>query len=175
MATLHPSRTPAVHGNRFSRTSIEFRAAEAVVVHGVLMSVCGRGVLLVGDPGRGKSSLALALLRRGHALVADDAPEIGRLEDGSLMGRCPDSIFGWLHTRQDGFVDIQLRFGAESVRQQCRVDVIIALSGIDHFRRLPMLQALIDGAARCVRVLFLPTLICDDSGAINVERALAEN
>jgi serine kinase of HPr protein (carbohydrate metabolism regulator) len=104
--------------------------------------------------------------------VADDAPEVYRLADGLLYGQCPDSIFGMLHTRSDGFVDVQAKYGVESLRNQCRVDAIIAMSGIAHFGRLTALQTLIGGAATNIRLMFLPALTCDEFGARDVERAL---
>lgn len=174
MATIHPLPIPLLKAKRFSIFRAENDAA-SIVVHGVLMHVLGKGILLVGEPGRGKSSLALALLGRGHALVADDAPEVYRLPGGVLYGQCPDSIFGMLHTRSDGFVDVRATYGAESLVKQCRVDVIIAMSGIAHFGRLAALHTLIGGAATQIRLLLLPALSCDVFGARDVERALAEN
>jgi HPr kinase/phosphorylase len=41
-------------------------------VHGVLVQVHGVGVLLTGPSGIGKSETALALVERGHRLIADD-------------------------------------------------------------------------------------------------------
>jgi gamma-glutamyltranspeptidase len=41
-----------------------------VTLHGVLVEVGGLGTLLLGDSGVGKSECALALVQRGHRLVA---------------------------------------------------------------------------------------------------------
>ena len=62
---------------------------ETLLVHGVFMEVLGKGVLLSGDPGIGKSELALALISRGHRLVADDATELYKTHSQTIMGRCP--------------------------------------------------------------------------------------
>ncbi len=43
-------------------------------LHGVLLQIFDKGVLLMGAPGSGKSEAALTLLTHGHRLIADDAP-----------------------------------------------------------------------------------------------------
>lgn len=45
-------------------------------LHATCVSSGGSGVLLLGVPGSGKSSLALRLMERGWSLVADDRLEI---------------------------------------------------------------------------------------------------
>lgn len=57
-----------------------------------------RGVLLKGPSGSGKSSLALELISRGGALVADDRVEITR-RDGRLWARPPETISGLIEAR----------------------------------------------------------------------------
>src|SRR5262249_55451428 len=51
---------------------LEESLAPRATIHGVLMEVGGLGTLLIGDSGVGKSECALALVQRGHRLVADD-------------------------------------------------------------------------------------------------------
>jgi HPr kinase/phosphorylase len=46
--------------------------AGAQLVHGSVVSLAGRGMLILGASGSGKSALALRLIGRGAALVADD-------------------------------------------------------------------------------------------------------
>ena len=48
------------------------------------VAIGGRGVLIEGDPGSGKSSLVLALLDRGAHLVGDDSLLI-EAHDGRLL------------------------------------------------------------------------------------------
>ena len=52
--------------------------APRTTMHGVLMEVHGEGVMITGESGVGKSENAMALLSRGHRLVADDAIEVKR-------------------------------------------------------------------------------------------------
>ena len=48
-------------------------------MHGVFLNIHGKGVIIKGDSGIGKSEIALELVKRGHLLVADDAVELYRI------------------------------------------------------------------------------------------------
>lgn len=67
--------------------------------------VDGRAVLLEGEPGSGKSSLALALIDRGALLVGDDGV---RLEQRGtrLWASAPPNIAGLLEIRNVGLVEL---------------------------------------------------------------------
>ena len=54
-----------------------------LVLHGSAVAIQGRAVACLGAPGWGKSTLAAALHRRGHAVVADDVTVV-RLDQGSV-------------------------------------------------------------------------------------------
>lgn len=124
---VEPRSQPAhelVHALR-QTAALEGRHA---VLHGVLLHVHGTGLLIEGRPGAGKSALALDLVSRGHALVADDVVEVVRPAAGILIGRCPGVIDGYLETRGLGVLDVRRMHGARAVRAQTRLDLILRLA-----------------------------------------------
>ena len=79
------------------------RETTAQLLHATCVALDGRGILLRGAPGSGKSDLALRLIDDGAVLVADDQTEIGE-ERGRLVARAPATIAGRLEVRGLGIV-----------------------------------------------------------------------
>jgi hypothetical protein len=52
-----------------------------LVLHGSVVTIGSGAVAFLGQPGQGKSTLAAALNRRGHSVVADDVADV-RFQDG---------------------------------------------------------------------------------------------
>lgn len=98
-------------------------------VHGVLLRVDGCGVLLTGGAGSGKSSLALELITRGHALVADDAPLLS-LDGAQLMGRCPPLLQDLLQSPTLGVINVRRAYGDTAICEQTSVDCVMALCDV---------------------------------------------
>ena len=122
-------RTP-VATSRFISALIAFlniELAPRITTHGVLVEVHGEGVLLLGDSGVGKSETAVELVKRGHRLVADDAVEIKRVSDKSLLGSAPDIIRHFIELRGIGIVDVKNVFGVGAVKNMEKIDLIINL------------------------------------------------
>jgi serine kinase of HPr protein (carbohydrate metabolism regulator) len=84
-------------------------------VHASCVAIAGRGVLIAGVSGRGKSDLALRLIDRGAQLVSDDYTLVRAL-GGRLMGTAPATIAGRIEIRGVGLVEMP-----------CVADVPIAL------------------------------------------------
>ena len=102
-------------------------SGETLLVHGVFMEVLGKGVLFSGDPGIGKSELALALISRGHRLVADDATELYKTRSQAIMGRCPRVLQDFLEVRGLGLINIRAMFGNSAIKPDKRLHLIIDL------------------------------------------------
>lgn len=68
-------------------------------IHASCAARSGQGVLLLGEPGSGKSDLLLRLLDRGFTLVADDRVEV---TDG--VARAPAPLAGLLEVRGLGIL-----------------------------------------------------------------------
>ncbi|MDE2435631.1 MAG: HPr kinase/phosphatase C-terminal domain-containing protein [Sphingomonadales bacterium] len=68
--------------------------------------VAGRGIVIEGPPGSGKSSLALALIDRGATLVGDDGVEID-VREGRAIAAPPPHTAGLIEVRNVGLVSLQ--------------------------------------------------------------------
>lgn len=100
--------------------------APSTTMHGVLVDVYGIGVLIVGNSGVGKSETALELIKRGHRLIADDAVDIKRKDEG-LKGTAPELIRHFLEIRGIGILDIKRLFGVGAVRNSKTIDLVVEL------------------------------------------------
>ncbi len=101
--------------------------APRITRHGGLVEVYGEGLLLLGDSGVGKSETAIELIKRGHRLIADDAVEIKRVSDRTLVGTAPEMIRHYVELRGIGIVDVRRLFGMGAVKVTERVDLVIQL------------------------------------------------
>lgn len=106
---------------------LEERFAPETLVHGVLVDVLGMGVLLLGKSGVGKSEAALALLNRGHRLVADDVVRIREAPPGTVKGRCAEGLRDHLEIRGLGVLNVADLFGTLATLDEAPVDLVIEL------------------------------------------------
>jgi len=77
-------------------------AAFTGTVHASCVAIGGRGVLIAGSSGTGKSDLALRLIDRGAMLVSDDYTLIARDEDGRVISNPAPNIHGKIEVRGVG-------------------------------------------------------------------------
>lgn len=99
-----------------------------LLIHATCIDVAGRGVLLRGPSGSGKSDLALRLIDGGAGLVADDQVEL-QVQDGRLVAAPPAVLAGLLEVRGLGIV--RLPFAASPVR------LVVDLVAVPEMERLP--------------------------------------
>ncbi|WMJ23496.1 HPr(Ser) kinase/phosphatase [Paludicola sp. MB14-C6] len=101
--------------------------APRITRHGVLIEAYGEGVLLLGESGVGKSETAIELVKRGHRLIADDAVEIRRVSNRTLVGSSPENIRHFLELRGVGIINARRLFGMGSVKITEKIDMIVKL------------------------------------------------
>lgn len=96
-------------------------------VHGTMIEVAGLGVLIEGPAGIGKSETALGLIKRGHALVADDLTELRRDSDGVIHGAALSVTRHYMEIRGIGIIYVPALFGVAAVRGEKALDLVITL------------------------------------------------
>lgn len=104
--------------------------APKMSMHATLLEIYGRGVLLTGASGIGKSEIALELVRRGHRLVADDRVDLVNINK-KLTGTCPELTKGVMEVRGIGIINVASMFGISSYKDRQDVDYVIELKLLD--------------------------------------------
>ncbi len=110
---------------------LNLHLAPRITRHGVLIEVYGEGMLILGESGVGKSETAVELIKRGHRLVADDAVEIRKVSNISLVGSSPENIRHFLELRGIGIVNARRLFGMGAVKVTEKIDMIVELEPWD--------------------------------------------
>lgn len=74
------------------------------IIHATAVSLNGRGVLIMGPSGSGKSGLALELMGYGADLVSDDRVLL-ETRDQSLIARTAPNLHGMIEARGIGILN----------------------------------------------------------------------
>ena len=106
-------------------TYLKSALAPRITRHGVLVEVYGEGIFLTGDSGIGKSEAAVELLKRGHRLIADDAVEIKKISENSLLGTAPELIRNYIELRGIGIINVAKLYGMGAVKQENAIDLVV--------------------------------------------------
>jgi len=131
------------------------------VLHASCVAIGGRGILLTGAPGSGKSDLALRLIDRGATLVGDDGVVV-TAHGGRLHARAGPNIEGQIEVRGLGIL-------AMPALEEAPLALVIALD--QPVQRMP--DELLP--VRVIEGLTLPMIALDPfeaSAPVKVEKAL---
>ncbi|HOF04196.1 MAG TPA: hypothetical protein PLH54_01135 [Syntrophales bacterium] len=96
-------------------------------LHGALVQWAGRGILLVGESGAGKTTCALEIARRGGVWVADDLVMVTDGPDGRVWGKAHEKIRDLAWLPMEGIFSIPGRYPGWRVAGECRIDCVVAL------------------------------------------------
>lgn len=156
-------QVPLLRTNEFTSTiinavvaSLKVALAPRITLHGVLVEIYGEGILLLGDSGVGKSETAIELVKRGHRLIADDAVEIKRVSDKTLVGAAPEVIRHFIELRGIGIVDVRRIFGVGAVKMTEKIELVINLEAWEDGKQYDRLG--LDGQTTSILDITVPSL-----------------
>lgn len=101
-------------------------------VHATCVALDGRGVLILGASGTGKSALGLELMAHGACLVADDRTILTRVGT-DIIASCPPHIKGLIEVRGLGLLEA-------NPLPQARICLIVDLDQVETERLPPKRQ-----------------------------------
>ena len=122
-------RTPLITMNFVNAATlcVDNEFAPSSTEHATTLDIKGIGVMIRGDSGIGKSECALALIERGHSLVADDLTCIRLLEERELSASSRALHRGYMECRGIGIINIAEMFGVKSLRLEKRIELVVSL------------------------------------------------
>lgn len=122
-------RTPMITMNFVNAATlcVDNEFAPQGTEHATTLDIRGVGVMIRGDSGIGKSECALALIERGHSLVADDLTCIRLGDERELTASSRELNRGYMECRGIGIINIAEMFGVKSVRLEKRIDMVVSL------------------------------------------------
>ncbi|QHX36317.1 HPr(Ser) kinase/phosphatase [Spiroplasma sp. BIUS-1] len=127
----------------FTQNVLEFMDdyfAPLTEVHASCINIFGKGVLLIGESGIGKSEITLDLVKANHLFVGDDRIVITK-KSNELYGKSHEILKNLVEVRGIGIVDVSQTNGYQVILEKTKIDLVIELTqfkknGIDDSERL---------------------------------------
>ena len=151
-----PAAVSTLHENllesRFKAIICE-KIRKCVTVHGVAMEAEGRGLLVRGASGIGKTTTLLQATREGYVWIADDRVVVRRNHRNQLVVSGQKKIRDYFHTKEDGIMAVNRLVHASQIKKETQlafvIDVVRTAAGDGTCRldeteimetRLPLIQ-----------------------------------
>ncbi|MHB8137654.1 MAG: HPr kinase/phosphorylase [Smithellaceae bacterium] len=104
---------------------IQEKIKKCVTVHGVALEIQGRGILITGASGVGKTTTALQAASEGCFWIADDLVVIKKSQIGQLMISGHRKIKQYFHTVQTGIVTVDSVLKSSQIKSKTRLAAVI--------------------------------------------------
>jgi HPr kinase/phosphorylase len=114
---------------------LDGKLAPSIKIHGVMTSVYGLGVLIVGKSAIGKSECALELVKNGHKLVADDIINVRKYSGQTLVGSSVEITKNLIEVRGIGIINIKDLFGVRNILDESPIELVVKLEKWDPLKK----------------------------------------
>jgi HPr kinase/phosphorylase len=96
-------------------------------MHGIALEIFGRGIIITGKSGIGKSEIGLELIERGHKLICDDLVHTIKQEQQIKLQSPQEFATGFIEIRGLGFINIARLYGMQQICHEQQLFIIIQL------------------------------------------------
>jgi len=123
-----PAAVSPLHENllesRFKAIICE-KIRKCVTVHGVAMEAEGRGLLVRGTSGIGKTTTLLQAIGEGYVWIADDRVVVRRNRRNKLVVSGQKKIVDYFHTKQNGIMAVNRLVHASQIKKKTELAFVI--------------------------------------------------
>jgi len=109
------------------KSLISQKTQEIANFHGVVFECQGRGILITGASGIGKTTSALVLVKEGNYWIADDIAVVKRNQRGGLIACGHARIKNLLHTKETGIVPVKKLLDSNRIKRETTLAGIIEI------------------------------------------------
>lgn len=100
----------------------------SITVHGVVLELCGRGILITGPSGIGKTTAAMQAIGEGYAWIADDVAVVRKNHSGRLIISGHREIQNYVHTRQKGIMAADRMWRRSQINHKAELAFVVEVS-----------------------------------------------
>jgi len=100
---------------------------EKVFVHGVLLEAEGKGILITGASGIGKTTAALKTAAGKYYWLADDVAVIKKNKHGELIAAGHKKISNYLHTEATGIIPVADLLEPEQIKKSTKLAAVVEI------------------------------------------------
>jgi len=102
-----------------------------IYLHGVLLEADGKGVLITGASGIGKTTAALNFAAEGYCWVADDVVVIKKNAKGNLLAGGHKKTRDYIHTEITGIISAASVFDINRIKRNTRLAAVVEAAKTD--------------------------------------------
>ncbi|WP_026389362.1 HPr(Ser) kinase/phosphatase [[Acholeplasma] multilocale] len=109
-------------------------------VHGSLVNIFGKGIMVIGQSGIGKSEITLELVKHNHLFVGDDRIILTN-KGNKIFGKSHPILKNLVEVRGIGIIDVSKTNGYQIIMDETPLDMVIELfkfgtNGVDDSERI---------------------------------------
>lgn len=109
-------------------------------IHGSLVNIFGKGTLIIGESGIGKSEITMDLLKSNHLFVGDDRI-VATKKANKIFGKSHDILKNLVEVRGVGIINVAQTHGYQLIMNETPIDLVVELKifkadGVDDSDRL---------------------------------------
>jgi serine kinase of HPr protein (carbohydrate metabolism regulator) len=156
---------------------IREKLQEIISIHGVVLEVKGKGILITGPSGIGKTTAALKSVLEDYYWVADDVAVIKKNKKGELIAGGHKKINDYIHTAATGIMPVGNLFDSGRIKMKTKLSALIEVekAGVRDIRVTKEEKKILGIKLTCLHINIPSTSYFNENLLKNILRQLSKD